>query len=513
MSTNTTLFAHIANRKLKSQIEDTAVEALGYILSSSPTARNLLQNILREGCTQIDSISRVETWERDEKGAIPDLVCFDEDGTKHVLIEAKFWAGLTPNQPNQYLNQLQQDRQDRPAALLFVAPAARLESLWPELCQRAKDKEPKFALSIDSDSGELRTASIAGGKLRLLLTSWAALLGGMETQAREAGDMIAVGDIKQLRGLTDRADPDHSLPWRPGKLGSEFARRMEGLRRLVDDSINHSKSAGFLKRGIAAAGGGGGYGRQIQLGGVAAWFGIEVFAWARYCNTPLWLRFGRDKHGQLEQARLTDEMFDPGPGWDFRIPIELPAGVDYDEILTSVVNRLKSIAGQLNPNSIADAADDSDIRQLRGRADRMDAYAFLPWRPEELDPEFAKRVTGLRGIIDEATSCGKNAGFLQGKRLSPRQEGYGWAIQLGGVKTWFGIHFGGWARYRDTPLWLTFEYNERPKLANVTDDIYEVNWKHSIPIDVPATAEHDEVLDSVVASLERVAKQLMASDV
>ena len=417
MSTNTTLFAHIAHKKLKSQIEDTAVEALGYILSISPTARNFLQNILREGCTQINSISRVETWERDEKGAIPDLVCFDEDGTKHVLIEAKFWAGLTKNQPNQYLNQLQQDRQDRPAALLFVAPKSRLDFLWPELCERVKKKEPKFELSIDSDSGDLRTASIGGGKHRLLLTSWTALLGGMETQAREAGDMIAVGDIKQLRGLTDRADPDHSLPWRPGELGSEFARRMEGLRRLVDDSISCGRSAGFLKPKSVAAGGGGGYGRRIQLGGVAAWLGIEVFSWAQYCNTPLWLRFGRDKHGQLKQAGLTNQMFDPGTGWDFRIPIELPAGVEYNEMLTSVVNRLKKIAGQLDPDSIADAADDSDIRQLRGRADRMDAFAFMPWRPEELEPEFAKRVTSLHGIIDEATSCGKNAGFLKKKDL------------------------------------------------------------------------------------------------
>ena len=512
MSTNTTLFAHIANRKLKSQTEDTAVEALGYILSSSSAAGNLLQNVLREGCTQINSISRVETWERDEKGAIPDLVCFDEDGTKHVLIEAKFWATLTCNQPNQYLNQLQQDRQDRPAVLLFVAPKSRLDSLWPELCERVKKKEPKFELSIDSDSGDLRTASIGGGKLRLLLTSWAALLGGMEVLAREAGDMIAVGDIRQLRGLTDYADPDHSHPWRPGELGSEFARRMEGLRRLVDDSISYGRSAGFLKPKKVAAGGGGGYGRQIQLGGTAAWLGIEVFSWAQYRNTPLWLRFGRSSQGQLEQAGLTNQMFDPGPGWDFRIPIELLAGVEYDEMLTSVVNRMKSIAEQLNPDSMADAADDSDARQLRGRADRIDPHAFMPWLPEELEPELAKQVTSLHGIIEEATSCGKNAGFLKGKRFSPRQEGYGWTFRLGGVKTWFGIHFGGWARHRDTPLWLTFEDDEPPKLANLTDEIHEVNWKPSIPIYIPATAEHDEVLESVVASLKRIAGQLEASD-
>ena len=512
MSYGTTLFAHIAPR-LTNRIEDVAVEALGHILSQSEAAREALEETLRLGGAQVGSIARVQTQVTGEKGERPDLIGFDDIWVKQVLIEAKFWAPPTKNQPNQYLNQLQQDRQDRPAALLFVAPKSRIEYLWPELCDRAMEREPKFELSIDPDSGDLRTASIDGGKHRLLLTSWAALLDSMETQAREAGDMIAVGDIKQLRGLTDRADPDHSLPWRPGELDSEFARRIEGLRRLVDDSISCGRSAGFLKPKSVAAGGGGGYGRRIQLGGVAAWLGIEVFSWAQYCNTPLWLRFGRDKHSQLKQARLTNEMFDPGTGWDFRIPIELPAGVDYDEILTSVVNRLKKIAGQLDPDSIADAADDSDIRQLRGRADRMDAFTFMAWRPEELKPEFAKRVTSLHGIIDEATSCGKNAGFLKRKRFSPRQEGYGWTIQLGGVKTWFGIHFGGWARHCDTPLWLTFEYDERPKLANVTDEIHEVNWKHSIPIDVPAIAEHDEVLESVVASLERIAGRLEASDV
>ena len=378
MSYGTTLFAHIAPR-LTNRIEDVAVEALGHILSQSEAAREALEETLRLGGAQVCSIARVQTQVTGEKGERPDLIGFDDIWVKQVLIEAKFWAPLTPNQPNQYLEQLPGGR---PAALLFVAPVARLESLWPELCQRTTENEPKFELAIDSDSGDLRTASIGGGKHRLLLTSGAALLERMETQACEARDTVALGDIKQLRGLTDRADPDLSLPWRPGELGSEFARRMEGLRRLVDDAISHGKNAGFLNRGSVAAGGGGGYGRQIQLGGVAAGFGIEIFAWARYCNTPLWLRFGRDKYGQLKQAGLTDEMFDPGPTWDFRIPIKLPAGVDYDKVLSSVVSRLKSIARLFDPDSIADEEEDSDIGLLSGSADRMDPFAFLPWRPE-----------------------------------------------------------------------------------------------------------------------------------
>ena len=38
MSTDMTLFAHIALTKLQGHIEDVAVEALGYILSQSPAA-------------------------------------------------------------------------------------------------------------------------------------------------------------------------------------------------------------------------------------------------------------------------------------------------------------------------------------------------------------------------------------------------------------------------------------------------------------------------------------------
>ena len=34
-----------------------------------------------------------------EDGARPDLARVDQDGEDRVLIEAKFWAGLTENQP------------------------------------------------------------------------------------------------------------------------------------------------------------------------------------------------------------------------------------------------------------------------------------------------------------------------------------------------------------------------------------------------------------------------------
>lgn len=513
MSTGTTLFAHIASNKLKGQIEDTAVEALNYILSNSPAAKNALENILREGCPEFNSISRVETWETGKKGEIPDLVCYDNEDIKHVLIEAKFWAEMTKNQPNQYLMQLQEEKKGESGVLLFVAPKVRLESLWAELCWRAENREPSFQLITPSESLEVRVASTSDRELRLLLTSWSALLDRMETQALKAGEQAAAADIRQLRGLTELAEPVPFVLWSPEELGPAFALRMEGLRRLVDDATSLGKNASFLYPKKIAKGGAGGYGRAIRLGGMDAWFGVEVLSWAQSHNTPLWLRLDGDVHGQLSGTELAKEMFQPGTGWSPRVPIELPAWVNYDEVLNSVVNRLQSIALQLEPNSDANAVVDPNTKQLRGLANRMDAYAFMPWRLEELEPKYANRLVGMHGIIDETISYGRSAGYVQWAKVVPRLEGYGCSIRINGVKAWLGIHIGAWAQHGNTPLWLSFDYHERPRLEKVTPAAHEVDWKPCIPISIPATAEHDEMLDTVVCNLKNIADQLKASNI
>lgn len=345
MSNETTLFAQILP-KFTERTEDVAVEALGYILSQSVAARRALENTLREGGTTVGSIARVRTQATGDKRERPDLVGLDDEGAERVLIEAKFWAERTKNQPNEYLKRLPKDR---PAALLFVAPAARLEALWPELCRKA---EEQFTVVGATAPGDLRAATVSGGDRRLMLTSWAALLDRMESESKSAEDVVAERDIQQLRGLTDRAEPAPYLPLHPEEMGPEFARRMEGLRRLVDDATMCGRNAGFLKRERVATGGAGGYGRTIRIGSVRAWFGIEVFAWADFHSTPLWLRLDGDDNGQLKGTELTERMFCPGPGWSHRVPIELPTGVEYDEILSLVVRRLKNIALQLDPDSI-----------------------------------------------------------------------------------------------------------------------------------------------------------------
>ena len=64
--------------------------------------------------------------------------------TKVVFIEGKFWANLTENQPNGYLNEL-----DAKGRLLFLAPEKRIESLKIELKNRTSDKRIEVCSWVD----------------------------------------------------------------------------------------------------------------------------------------------------------------------------------------------------------------------------------------------------------------------------------------------------------------------------------------------------------------------------
>ena len=132
MTSHSTLLSHLA-RNLTDRTEDLAVEALGYILGKSPASREALNSMVGN---DIPRVVRVATQVIGEDRTRPDLVGFDGHGQERVLIEAKFWAALTENQPNTYLERLPDDDT---SLLLFVAPEARLQSLWPELLRRTRN--------------------------------------------------------------------------------------------------------------------------------------------------------------------------------------------------------------------------------------------------------------------------------------------------------------------------------------------------------------------------------------
>ena len=186
--------------------EDAVVDALGHILSQSEAARSALATTLREGGTAVGTIAGVRSEDVVVEGERPSLAGLDEEGVVRVLVQPLVWAGLSQGQPNAYFKGLPLDR---PAALLFVAPAARLAALWPELCRRADEQ---FTIIGATTPGDLRAATVSGGERRLMLTSWDALLGFMGTVVSGVGDGDAEIGVGQLRELIDRMDAETCWP-------------------------------------------------------------------------------------------------------------------------------------------------------------------------------------------------------------------------------------------------------------------------------------------------------------
>ena len=305
-----------------------------------------MRDVLKEGGADVGEIASFRT-QVSEGEARPDLVGYESHG-KCVLIEAKFWAGLTDRQPKAYLKGLPPGK-----PLLFVAPELRIPTLWSELRKLAE----VTGVRTDPDETDFKSVTTGAGK-RMMLISWRRLLDRLEA----AGDSQLRSEIQQLRGLADRYDADAFLPLRQAEFAPEIPRRLLGLRHLVDDATIGAVNQGYADiSGLKVTPMVHGYGRYLSLRGGGAWFGIASDLWAKgsYPDTPLWLRFwkwgGRAHEAQWPSTLTALEHLmrkDPPSAFEHDggiiVPIALPTGVEYDAVLEAVVTRLQEVAALID---------------------------------------------------------------------------------------------------------------------------------------------------------------------
>ena len=275
MADERSLLSYIARRRTVGR-EDVATDALSFILSRSNSARRALSEILGDdrGPLQIDS---ARPWGADALGAIPDLACFDEDDNLVALIESKFWAALTHHQPVTYWESIPVDR---PAVLLFLAPAWRINSggLWEELVGRLRSA--RHTLGQDARRENLITASATNGERRLMLTSWDLLLDRLAQKAKDDCDNQASFEIAELQGLA--ADT----------TAAENPRHDENLKRFIAEAVKRVEQSGWANTDRLRVGQGSGYyGRYLRLAGALAWLGIDHEVLKQNPGRPLLLTF------------------------------------------------------------------------------------------------------------------------------------------------------------------------------------------------------------------------------
>lgn len=86
--------------------EDLATEALHHILTSSRTASTALPDFVNRQAARVEGELQFTTQATQPDGIRPDLVARDEAADLVLVLEAKFNAGLTGNQPVSYIRNL-----------------------------------------------------------------------------------------------------------------------------------------------------------------------------------------------------------------------------------------------------------------------------------------------------------------------------------------------------------------------------------------------------------------------
>jgi hypothetical protein len=347
------LFGHLAFGFSQSP-ENLGTEALCFILGKSRAANQALVRFIAQSGADLPETLNFETQSQGEESEIPDLIGKDSEGREMVIGEAKFWAGLTGNQPVTYLKRL---KKRGGAVLMFIAPEMRFATLWPELVRRTR--EAKLTISTtESKSHVYRTAQVDEGQV-LMLTSWRALLNVMRAAVEAEGDLNALSDIEQLFGLCERMDTEAFLPLRSEELSSGIGKRATQYPDLIDRVTETLAAEGLISlKGLKATPIREGYGRYMVMHDFGCMLQFNTRLWGKYRETPLWLNV-RDTGGKywgyserirerlvrLEAEEPSRLVLEDGK-WVF-VPLYLPVNEEKDRVVDSLVEQMKEIIGLL----------------------------------------------------------------------------------------------------------------------------------------------------------------------
>lgn len=281
------LLAHLYSHIRGSQ-EDIATYSLQYIVSSSVElnrsfSRFIAEVIHQEIPEQLNYLCQA-SGEGKER---PDIAAIDTEGKERILIEAKFYAGLTDNQPNAYLDRLAQKNGD---GLVFICPQARKEVLWWHLQKLVFEREivkcGDNCITVDS--------------VRMAIVTWSEVLSVLKhTSVTVAKEFIS--DVEQLEGFCQQMDSEAFIPFSAEDLGSETARKEERYYRVIDtliDKLKTDKSLNPSTKGVKATAYRKGYARAVRIRDywVAVNYDRDLWMNTTLCDTPFWvvIRSGAD---------------------------------------------------------------------------------------------------------------------------------------------------------------------------------------------------------------------------
>jgi hypothetical protein len=336
------ILAHLAPL-LTNQLENVATEALAHLLLEYPVVSDAFREYVCQAGIDLPDSLKFNTQARGwQDTAIPDLVGLDDEGRYILIVESKFWAVLTPNQPETYIKRMPAGM---PAILLFIAPASRLLTLWQELLDRSQF-HPSTGQPQVAKTTQFYILQMADQHI-LALTAWESVLAVLYQKTQQAGEEYASGDIWQLQSLGARIDAEAFQPLTSDEVISPTEKRINQFRGLVNEIVARLVDSGIIStKGYHPASGPGFYRSYFSVHGSVNWC-VEYNDEYRKWNPPANLCLKFPVVPQF--ANLLDEFADKGHSqykW-FHIPLEIPTGLEREAVLTCLVTQVKEIATRL----------------------------------------------------------------------------------------------------------------------------------------------------------------------
>lgn len=348
------LFGHIV-MGFTSQAENLATEGLNYIISNSSDAKRGISKFLGMIDRDLEKDLYFKTQDYGEDNAIPDLVGIDDEGNSVCIIESKFWAGLTENQPVTYLRRL---NPEKTSILLFLVPSKRLETIWLELKNRCKDE----GIILDTENRENSyTYARISEKNYLAITEWSSLLNFIETQLDTNGDYVTKADLLQLKGLCEQMDEESFLPLDSQEISPMIGRRNMEFCDIVDQVVNTGVAREiYSTQGCRSGAGLYYYGRFFIINDNHYFIQFNNQNWYELQNTPLWIMcFGKGWYDAVEERpkvmkaltklELEEKLYFT-PDDVALIPLKLELGVDKSVIVESILKQIEEINDLLEIN-------------------------------------------------------------------------------------------------------------------------------------------------------------------
>ena len=339
----TSLLGKFYTRIIGSQ-EDIASEGLAYILQKSATARRVFANVM-----QIDGGEDVvyTTQSVGDKLERPDI-----SGKKHgrevVLIEAKFWASLTDNQPSTYLERLGEG-----TVLMLVCPDLRVRPIYNELKYRLQNSGQAF-----THDDERHCFHVEPGK-RLIVKTWREILESIRDGLRQDHDHKLLSDIDQIIGLCETIDAAAFVPYQSEDFSPATAKKICSFYHIVDKVIDElvKRDRADLK-GMRSAGQYCGYTRYFKVDTFACALHVFFDNWKSESGTFFWLGFfeiSDDGWKQTDEfkAKIQDiaGKFSLIPferaNFGTLLPLRPPLNENEDRVVAEIANQITVMIGML----------------------------------------------------------------------------------------------------------------------------------------------------------------------